>query len=379
MSKKQKAGCFSTLFQYTLFAINIVFMVFIVISSRAWYNPPTEGLFYAFFGLTYIIWFTINILFFVWWLVCRRWIFSIVLLIVFFICWPTINVYIPLNFSTSSANIPSASIKIMTYNVDALQSYTKEEARANPIFDYIKSQGADIICLQEMSVIIEENILHDIISLKEVKEIFSDYPFIHYQTNFISGKRRSGLMILSKYAIKDIQAIELGSTFNGAFIAQLNIGDRDVHVMNTHLESNRITQSDKQLYKEFIKNNNKEITRKVEDNIRQRMSRGYDIREEQTKVINDIIQSEKFQNLLICGDFNDTPISYTYRRMTAGNGLIDSFRESGCGVGITFRERLFPFRLDYILHSPNMKSYNTFVDHVDYSDHYPVISYIELK
>ena len=379
MSDNKKKGCFSRIFQYTLFLINIVFMVFLVISSRAWYHPPTEGLYYAFFGLTYVVWLTVNVIFFIWWLICRRWLFSIVQVVVFLICWSTICTYIPINFKTSEKNIPHSRIKILTYNVDALQSLTKEKARVNPIFEYINSQDADVVCMQEMSVIIEEDVLDDIITLKEVEAIFSKYPFVHYQTNFISGKRRSGLMILSKYPIVNIQKIDLGSTFNGAFIVLLDVDGKNVHIMNAHLESNRITESDKQLYKEFIKNSNKEITKKVEDNIKERMGRGYNIREKQTNIIQDLLKHGHYNYLSICGDFNDTPMSYTYEQMTAKNRMKDSFYESGCGMGITFREYLFPFRLDYILHTPNMQSYNTYVDHVDYSDHYPVITYLELK
>lgn len=379
MTKVKKKGCLSTVFQFTLFAINIVFMAIFIFSSRAWYNMPSEGLYQSFFGLTYIVWLFINVVFFIWWLVFRRWFFAIVQLIVLLICWSSISVYIPIHLKTSKDKLPSQRLKILTYNVDALQSFTKEEARANPIFDYIKSQEADIVCMQEMSLIIEDNILTDIVTYKEIKDIFSMYPYIHYQTNFQSGKRRSGLMIMSKYPIIEVKDVQLGSTFNGAIVAELEIEGKKVHLMDVHLESNRITASDKDLYKEFLKNSNKEVTKKVEDNIRERMGRGYTIRQDQIEKIQKYLATLNYQTLIICGDFNDTPISYTYYQMTHGNDMIDSFSESGCGMGISFREHLFPFRLDYILHSSNVNSYNSYVDHVDYSDHYPVMTYLELN
>ena len=39
-------------------------------------------------------------------------------------------------------------------------------------------------------------------------------------------------------------------------------------------------------------------------------------------------------------------------------------------------EDLFLFRIDYIMHSKNLKAHKTTVDRVKYSDHYPVLTYL---
>ena len=78
----------------------------------------------------------------------------------------------------------------------------------------------------------------------------------------------------------------------------------------------------------------------------------------------------------VCGDFNDDPMSYTYYRMTRGRK--DSFREAGSGFGATF-SRLWPLlRIDYVLVPDRFKAIDYQVPRVKYSDHYPVISTIEL-
>ena len=81
--------------------------------------------------------------------------------------------------------------------------------------------------------------------------------------------------------------------------------------------------------------------------------------------------------VLVCGDFNDTPISYTHR--TIQGPLQDAYAASGCGVGVTYNENFFWFRIDDILHSANMKPINCTVDKVRYSDHYPLWCYLQLK
>lgn len=80
---------------------------------------------------------------------------------------------------------------------------------------------------------------------------------------------------------------------------------------------------------------------------------------------------------MVCGDFNDTPISYAHR--TIQGPLKDAYAASGRGVGVTYNENFFWFRIDNILHSANMKPINCTVDKVRYSDHYPLWCYLQLK
>jgi endonuclease/exonuclease/phosphatase family metal-dependent hydrolase len=81
--------------------------------------------------------------------------------------------------------------------------------------------------------------------------------------------------------------------------------------------------------------------------------------------------------VIVCGDFNDTPASYAYRQ-TRGK-LRDAFVCSGKGIGNTYVGKLPSFRIDYILHSREMKSTNFKIHRVPYSDHLPVTCEITLQ
>ena len=74
---------------------------------------------------------------------------------------------------------------------------------------------------------------------------------------------------------------------------------------------------------------------------------------------------------IICGDFNDSPISYTYHELT--HKMNDAFKEVGKGFANTY-VRFFPYRIDYILYNKNLKAVNFSSPRVDFSDHYPVLS-----
>ena len=74
---------------------------------------------------------------------------------------------------------------------------------------------------------------------------------------------------------------------------------------------------------------------------------------------------------LVAGDFNDTPLSYTYFRLIRGRK--DSFMRAGKGFGATY-SALWPLlRLDYVLYPGELKAVSHKIEKVNYSDHYPVI------
>ena len=82
--------------------------------------------------------------------------------------------------------------------------------------------------------------------------------------------------------------------------------------------------------------------------------------------------------MIVCGDFNDSPISYAHR--VIGKGLKDAFVESGNGFGISYNQNHFYFRIDNILLSKNLKSYRCTVDNtIKSSDHYPIWCYVAKK
>ena len=77
--------------------------------------------------------------------------------------------------------------------------------------------------------------------------------------------------------------------------------------------------------------------------------------------------------VIVAGDFNDTPVSYTYRKMR--RGLRDAFVEAGYGAGFTYRGKYPPNRIDYILYNEEIECNDFDIVKARYSDHYPIIAY----
>ena len=73
----------------------------------------------------------------------------------------------------------------------------------------------------------------------------------------------------------------------------------------------------------------------------------------------------------MCGDFNDSTLSYVHYRMT--RNLNDAYVESGNGPGISYHRSGMFFRLDNILCSHHWRSFGAVVKKCyKMSDHYPV-------
>lgn len=360
-----------------LFVVNVFFFILLLVSFMAWYVEPSISLIPTYLGLGFIILFSINVAFLILWIIFLKWKRALFCIISLIISWGGITVYFPIH--TKTEVLPDDCIKIMTYNVMGFNWDRDEKARDKPIFEYIANSNADIICMQEVVI---NNIPYDttgVISITEIDNILSDYP---YRSIVRFGKAEGiysfGVACYSKFPIRKTEEIEIDSEFNGVAIYNLDIKGRKVNLINVHLESNRITQDDKQLYKDFLGSGDFNMLDTVSQNIHKRLGSAYLKRAKEAESIAQVIDSIGNQPIILCGDFNDTPISYVYKTVR-GDKLKDSFADTGSGQGISYHKDMFWFRIDYIMHSKNIKAYNTGVEKVTFSDHYPLISYLKFE
>lgn len=102
------------------------------------------------------------------------------------------------------------------------------------------------------------------------------------------------------------------------------------------------------------------------------------LHEQQIKMIRQEIEQSK-EPVIYCGDMNSVPTSYNYYLMR-GSNLQDAFLKGGWGIGATFHNIAPTLRIDAIL--PDKKRFKvlqTKVIKVQLSDHYPVVSDLQLK
>ena len=110
-------------------------------------------------------------------------------------------------------------------------------------------------------------------------------------------------------------------------------------------------------------------------NLLGKYSRASALRANQADVIAAHV-AESPHPVMICGDFNDIPQSYTYARIS--HGLKDSFIECGNGLGTTYARGIPGLRIDYILADPAIRFVSHTMPRLETSDHYPIVARIRI-
>jgi endonuclease/exonuclease/phosphatase family metal-dependent hydrolase len=243
------------------------------------------------------------------------------------------------------------------------------------IFDFLQREAPDIICIQEFYSSDGNDMLfkNDDTLRHYLKAAFSQIEY----TYSVKKTDHWGIATFSKFPIVHMETTHFAKRGGNIFIASdIRIGNDTVRVFNVHLESVRFGWSD---YK-FIQNlNNEDVEQdelKGSLSILRHLRQGFVKRAKQVDILNDSIQASPHP-VILCGDFNDTPSSYTYSVLSGK--MKDAFRESGQGAGKTYAGPFPSFRIDYIFHDPKIKSkgYQTMKEKL--SDHYPITCMMKIE
>lgn len=284
---------------------------------------------------------------------------------------PVFTAIITLGGALSVFNIKNESesnnqtIKVLTYNI-----HNMSLAEPKNFGEFIKEQNADIVCLQEASPNIATRL----------KDWTGDFPYSSYQY-FANGKLSDWVaqqVVFSKFPIK---TVDLGANNDhGRLIQCVEITlseDNVITLLNCHLASIGLQSEQIEVFKpQSITTDNKSNVKNQLLNTSQKMLNAFHLRQNQVDFMKSAIEKVSTP-LIVCGDFNDTPISYTYQTIKKLN-LCDSFCEAGNGLGNTYNGDLPPIRIDYVWHTENMRAINYREHRVKLSDHYPVVTTLEL-
>lgn len=330
-----------------------------ILSYIAIYIDPSVFAFPLFFGLYFIPILAINFILLIIALICRSrsaWIPLIVLL-------PSL-LFTELFFKFGGNHTPQNEgirMKIESYNVGMFSSgkgISRDSCR-EAIVKSIQNGNPDVACFQEVYVV----------SRQQIDTLFKNYKYRYYHLFPLRNGALFGNLIISKFPIVSSGKLSFPRSTNLSIYADIDHYGRILRIYDNHLESYNIsfTSLIKRLagrhtgYGEEITNDLKEVHEKV---------RGTFIR--RSDQVNRILENTKSSHYpaIICGDFNDTPMSYAYHKLSRGRK--DSFKESGKGFGSTF-VHLWPLlRIDYILFPDEFGSISHTTEKLPFSDHYPI-------
>jgi endonuclease/exonuclease/phosphatase family metal-dependent hydrolase len=156
--------------------------------------------------------------------------------------------------------------------------------------------------------------------------------------------------------------------------ADLRLPQGTVRVITTHLQSVRFNRSDYEGLSDIKRM--EDSTLGASRTIISKLKRGYRFRTDQAALVRQQVDRSPHP-VILTGDFNDVPNSFTYFTIRAG--LQDAFTKEGSGLGRTFRYISPNLRIDYILTDSRYKVLQYHRFRVPYSDHYPVVADLRWK
>lgn len=279
----------------------------------------------------------------------------------FVVSYSSVRTYWPLNISR---DVPPGSIKVMSYNVHNFASDNAPKGHDNPILEYIINSDADIVCLQE--AVITDN-LRD-----AVKDVYN------YVDSVRSKNGGDCLVLLSKYPIKSSERIEYESKNNVSAAFRVVVDEEIVTVINNHFETSGLSLADRAGFKDMVKGKAGSDTMRAESKrLAVKLGESAKIRAPQAEAVAEYVRKSG-DNVILCGDFNDNPISYTHR--TLARELTDCYVESGNGPGISYHHNAIFVRIDNIMCSKLWQPYKCKVDRsIGYSDHYPIYCWLKKR
>lgn len=337
-----------------LFYLNIALVALTLLAYLSPYVNPSIIWFLSILGLVVPLLFLLNLLFIFFWLISdwkKSWLSILTLLI-------------GANYLTQTISFSSSSDKsdftIATYNMhfaygafkNGTYRYDKEKSA---IFSgFLKKEiNTDILCAQE--------------SNKHIINLIGDhYPYQYAPKN-------TGTSIFSRFPILHSGSIDFGTITNSCVWTDLILEKDTIRVYSAHLRSNSISMNTDRVIRDA--ENQQKVDMEQINTIFGKYKKYVAIRSHQANLVRQHMEKSPYP-VILAGDFNDPPVSYTHRILSSEK--LDAFSVAGAGLGRTYAGKIPLLRIDNIIVDKffSVKSYQTLFK--KYSDHYPVKVGIDL-
>ena len=333
--------------------------VWLLLSYLSQWIRPLESLNFSLLGLTFPFAFILGMgLLIV--AIRRRSAGYYVLLVVSIIVIQSMRHFV--NWSSSSADTSAMDLCIMSYN--AMNGIKMVDDRYVMTSDIktefsemiLEEPQPDIILLQEVNHIVEK-----------ILPLSTKYPHYH-------KLKSRGTAILSKYPIVEEGVIDFGAKPNSCVWADIDIGGDTIRTYSVHLESNRLSEESVNIITKSDHSKNNLVSEF--GSMINKYHKNSSVRAEQADQIKFHVEKSPHQ-VVVAGDFNETPISYTYQKLA--KDLSDAYRERGAGLGSTWIGLIPMLRIDYLLADEGLSPLTYERMESRLSDHYPIKASYDLK
>ena len=359
--EKKKRSFFGKILVFIFAVLAFIGLVAMALSVANAYINPQHFIWTTIFGLAFWEILIFNVLVFIVLLLLwsnKIWISVAALLIAI----PGIGK----SFSFGSKVVADNSIRIMSYNVHqfCVGEKMNKEQLTNRLMEMIREQAPDILCCQEFSGFSSK------MTRPKSIEVFAEnvgFQYVYYNRKSNYG----GNVIFSKYPIAKVaEDSGFGQENTYGVMVSVDAGEKGkFHVANVHLLSYMITDSEIDILTNPSERPNNLDT--IGKKLLHKLSYAFQRRSDELKTVLEGMPPVDGP-IIICGDFNEPPLSYNYRQMQKA-GFVDTFTKVGFGIKPTYAGKLPLLRIDYIWGNDGIKPLDFERYKCKTSDHYPII------
>jgi endonuclease/exonuclease/phosphatase family metal-dependent hydrolase len=375
---QRSPGIFRKFLGSIFFILNVLAVVWLLLCLAAAYTSPASVKYLALFSLSTPFAIAANFLFMTGWLFSSTKKYSLFSLLALTICYKLIYMIFGFNYWTKHDwKAGEDRVKIMSWNVHGLGLFNKplNKDDKKKIAQIIQQESPDILCLPEYSM------MRDGSTKKFTRQLIDSNGFVDHQFNIDNTYGYHvilGTMVFSRYPLIDFKSYDLG---NMIYLVQADVkpdGKKRLRLFFVHLYSFGLSDNDRE-YIEKIRKNGTEIEQDlgVSKSFASKFNRAWAIRAKEADSIAAIIKQSPYP-VLICGDFNDLPASYTYT--TIRGKLHDVFCDKGAGLGRTYNQIFRTLRIDHMFYEEKaleLLAYRSYFNTI--SDHNPVVANFRIK
>jgi endonuclease/exonuclease/phosphatase family metal-dependent hydrolase len=347
-----------------LLAVNIVLVLLLLLAYLSIYINPATTAFPALFGLAYPYIAAANILMVLIWILLFRWYYALISALAVAIGFGYIHNFIRF---TNHGSEEHHDLKLMSYNIRLFNFYEESEKDTHrKMLQLLRKENPGILCLQEYFVKGDPAA-----GERKLKEALGGTLYTHFKLIKSGSASRYGIATVTRYPILYRGDVVHPGSSSLTIFTDIVVDTDTFRIYNNHLQSFRLRRVEGTLLSDLAR---EEQGRSMDNiaGIYRSLNGGFASRALQVDRVRRHMETSPYP-VIVTGDFNDTPVSYTYRKMR--RGLKDAFVEAGYGAGFTYRGKYPPNRIDYILYNEEFHCNDFDIVKARYSDHYPIIAY----
>lgn len=354
--------------KHIIFLINLGVALPLLGGCLAPFIDPIESVLPSYLAMVLPVFFILNLLFLIFWLLR----FKAELLLSLFamvISMNSMSLIFQFNETGERPAEKPADFRIMTYNVRVFDRYlwSKNKKTADNLLTYLKADMPDILCMQEFGY----NNNDEKTTESRILKAFSGYKYRYIAYTICTiGNKKQGIAIFSKFPIIERGVIRFNGSHNFTIWADVVIKEKTFRLYSCHLQSIMLEKRGVDFVSHLETESNKDKIKAEVGNISMKMGAAFKERSRQAEIIHQAQKASPYP-VIVCGDFNDTPASYSYAKVKGD--LKDLFVQKGFWLGRTYNGEYPAFRIDYIFYNKYLYPVAYDRPKLPYSDHFPVV------